>query len=196
MIALWMAVLDRNLQDAEVQKLMDSVPKWRQERLGRLKCAGWQREPLCAYWLLKRALREQFGWEKLPDMERTPSGKPYFPAWPEVHFNISHTDDAVFVGIADREIGVDVEKIRPVNERMLQRFGCTADSEFFHVWVRREARAKRLGTPVELKDESPMGMGEQIFYPESFSGYMSCAVWAGEERPEVYLLTMEELLCD
>lgn len=196
MISLWMACLDRPLQEAETRRLMASLPGRRRERLERLKEKDWQREPLCAYWLLRRALRERFGWRELPDMEHAPSGKPYFPTWPGVYFSISHTDGVVLAGIADREIGVDVERIRPVKERVLRRFGCDGENVFFDLWVRREARAKRLGTPVELGDESPLLLGEQIIYPECFAGYTACAAWLGEETPEVCRLTMEELLRD
>lgn len=196
MIALWMARLDRPLTDAESGRLAETLPEWRLERLERLKESAWQREPLCAYWLLRRMLRECFGWREFPRMDHTPTGKPYFPAWPDVHFSISHTDGAILVGLADREIGADVERLRPVKERVLQRFGCDGEKSFFNSWVRREARAKRTGTPVELGQESPLRQGEQIFTPECFPGYAACAVWMGEETPEVRCLTMEELLRD
>lgn len=195
MIALWMARLDRPLEDMELRRLTAALPKWRLKRLERLKYAEWRREPLCAYWLLQCALRKHFGWKELPAMEYTSSGKPYFPGWPDVHFGISHTDGAVMVGIADREIGVDLEKIRPVKEGMLRRFDCGSEMAFFKTWVRREARAKRLGTPVELGAESPLLPGEQIVYPEGvFPGYAACAVWMGEEKAVLHCLTMEEML--
>ena len=194
MITLWMANLDRPLHDFEVRQLMSALPEWRRERLERLKCAEWQREPLCAYWLLRRALRERFGWQELPEIVHAPSGKPYFLKQSDVYFSISHTDGAVLVGLADCEIGVDVERIRPVNERLLRRFGCDSEMSFFEDWTRREARAKRTGSPVELRGESPLRPEERIVYPECFLGYTACAVWLGEGSPEVRRLTMEELL--
>lgn len=194
MIALWMARLDRSLRDTELCRLTDALPEWRRERLERMTRAEWRREPLCAYWLLRRALRECCGWQELPDMAHTPSGKPYFPVRPEVHFSISHTDGAVLVGLADREIGVDVERIRPVKEQMLRRFDCDSENMFFEVWTRREARAKRTGRSVELSKESPLHSEEQVVYPECFPGYVACTAWMGKETSEVHLLTMEELL--
>ena len=194
MIVLWMAALDRPLSDDETQSLMAALPERRRERLMRLREETWRREPLCAYQLLLFALRDRFGWQMLPAMEYTASGKPYFTDWPKVHFSISHTDGAVMIGLADREIGVDIEKICPVKESMLRKFNCDSETDFFKTWVRREARAKRLGTPVELGAEPPLLPGEQIVYPKSFAGYDTCAVWMGEEKAAVHSLTMEELL--
>ena len=194
MVALWMASLDRSLHDIELRRLTDALPAWRRERLERLKRTEWQREPLCAYWLLRRVLWECCGWLEFPDMAHTPSGKPYFPQWPDVHFSISHTDGVVMVGLADREIGVDVERLRPVKEQMLRRFDCDSENAFFEAWTRREARAKRTGSPVELGAESPLQPREQIVYPKCFPGYTACAVWLGEEAADVRCMTMEELL--
>lgn len=195
MIELWVAALDRPLCAAETQRLTAALPERRRERLERLREDVWRREPLCAYWLLRRALRERLGWQTLPAMEHTGSGKPYFPDWPDVHFGISHTDGAVMIAVADREIGVDIERIRPVKEGMLRRFDCGSEEDFFAVWVRREARAKRLGTPVELGAESPLLPGEQIVYPKGVCpGYAACAVWIGEETAALHRLTMMELL--
>lgn len=195
MIELWIAALDRPLSGVETQMLTAALPERRRERLERLREETWRREPLCAYGLLLRALQNRFGWQTLPTLEYSSSGKPHFPDWPDVHFSISHTDGAVMVGLADREIGVDIEKIRPVKEVVLRRFDCGGEAAFFETWVRREARAKRLGTPVELGTESPLLPGEQIVYPEGvFRGYAACAVWMEEEKAVLHCLTLKEIL--
>ncbi len=55
-----------------------------------------------------------------PLIARTDLGKPYFPEWPGVHFSISHTAAAAMVGLSDRPVGVDIERIRPVSRRLLR----------------------------------------------------------------------------
>lgn len=193
-ITLWVAQLDRMLTGEEEQRLMAALPEQRRIRLEQVRQPERRREPLCAYWLLHRALHERYGWTELPPMAYGPLGKPYFPGHPGLHFGISHTSGAVLVGLADREIGVDIERIRPVGENMLRRFGGDTVDAFFGGWVRREARAKRAETPVELRAESPLTEGEQVYRMECFPGYAACAVYLGEEEPEVRLLTMRELL--
>ena len=58
---------------------------------------------------------------ELPALTYNKYGKPAFAEHPEVQFNLSHTRGAVLVGIHDRPIGVDIERIRPVSERTMQR---------------------------------------------------------------------------
>src|SRR5947209_19706822 len=42
-------------------------------------------------------------------------GKPYLPLAPEVRFNLSHSHEMALVAVAiDREVGVDIEKLRPM----------------------------------------------------------------------------------
>ena len=52
----------------------------------------------------------------------------------------------MLVGLSDKPIGVDIEKIRPVSERMMRRtFGVQDQEEFFRRWVLMEASGKRSG---------------------------------------------------
>src|SRR5204862_5234725 len=45
------------------------------------------------------------------------AGKPYLPAAPHLRFNLAHAQDLALVGVAlDLEIGVDVERIRPLSD--------------------------------------------------------------------------------
>jgi phosphopantetheine--protein transferase-like protein len=46
-------------------------------------------------------------------IETTPSGKPYLKDYPNLFFNLSHTDNLILIAIANSPVGVDVEK----NER-------------------------------------------------------------------------------
>ena len=92
-------------------------------------------------------------------------GKPYLPGGPS--FNVSHSTDAVVVAVAEKgRVGVDVERVRPV-QRMAgvaaRKFapaeqawfaaagadaGADADERnvaFFRIWTRKEAFAKALG---------------------------------------------------
>ena len=159
---LWAMRLNRELTESEEMCLMGILPVERRERLLKLKQKEKRREPLCAYGLLYRALMECCpALDRLPEMVYGDLGKPEFAEYPELHFNISHTDGAVLVGLSDCLIGVDIEKIRPISKRMSERLGCETSELFFESWTRREARAKRTGTPVALREELPL---EKIHY--------------------------------
>jgi 4'-phosphopantetheinyl transferase len=87
--------------------------------------------------------------------------KPSISQITDVQFNLSHTDGAVLVGLCrDRQIGVDIEKVRSHFELMsiAARFFTPSECEsllrlpepvrvqaFFHCWTRKEAVLKARG---------------------------------------------------
>ena len=56
-IKLWAAELERPLTAEETERLTALLPPGRRERLLRVKDPARRREPLCAYLLLRLALR-------------------------------------------------------------------------------------------------------------------------------------------
>ncbi len=84
-------------------------------------------------------------------------GKPYIENRPDFHFNISNSYDLQIIAVSDTPIGVDVEKIRPVNQKAAKRF-CedeyqyilkqNSDYAFIEIWTKKEAYLKLLGTGI------------------------------------------------
>jgi len=88
-------------------------------------------------------------------------GKPYLPAVPELRFNLSHSHERALVGVTlGAEIGVDVERFRPMSdcEAVAQRFFPPSEAaafaailpadrerDFFRRWTRIEAVLKARG---------------------------------------------------
>lgn len=185
-IELWAARLERPLTAAEETAMLALLPPARRERLERLRQPEKRREPLCAYLILRRALWEQYRWRELPEIQTTSLGKPYFPAFPDVHFNLSHTTGAVLVALSDRPVGVDIEHIRPVSQRTMRRLADVGtERAFFQSWVRREARAKRSGAGVGtmLTEEEPLQPGEQFYFLDTFHGYAAGVATRGGGPP-------------
>ena len=99
---------------------------------------------------------------------RTARGKP-FAVGLSAHFNVSHSGEYVLCGISDRPIGVDIQIMRPVDDRLISRV-CTprelsyvnecgiTDEEklrrFFLVWGGKEAYFKCLGTGITAFEEA------------------------------------------
>ena len=197
-IKLWAAELERPLTEEEAERLTALLPPVRRERLLRVKDPALRREPLCAYLLLRLALRETCGWGALPDIALSPGGKPCFPDNTDVHFNLSHTSGAVLVGVSDHPIGVDIERLRPMSPGALCRLAPGVEErDFFPCWVRREARAKLEGDHMDalLRAETPLREGE-FYYPlDTFPGYAAgVATNRCESLNPVSIYTLDELI--
>lgn len=95
------------------------------------------------------------------DFAVTPAGKPYLPEAPEVRFNLSRSHGAALIAVAiGVDIGVDIERLRPVPEyqAIAERFFPPSEREalaaapeplrereFFRRWTRIEACLKACG---------------------------------------------------
>lgn len=197
-VELWAALLDRPLTERETEALLTLLPPERRARLERVKDRSKWRETLCAYAILRRALWEKYRWKELPEIEISPLGKPSFPAFPTVHFNLSHTGGAVLVGLSDEPIGVDIEKIRPVSERTMRRLADVAtEKAFFQSWVRREARSKRTGAGVGtmMEGETTLQYGEYFYYVDTFPEYVAGVATRSEEGlGKIHRFSLEQMV--
>jgi 4'-phosphopantetheinyl transferase len=87
-----------------------------------------------------------------------PNGKPSFPEGPEIHFNISHSGQWAVCAIANKSVGVDVERMRRVNPGLAERFfspdevatlrGLPSElqaEKFIQLWTLKESFLKAIG---------------------------------------------------
>ena len=88
-------------------------------------------------------------------------GKYYFnefgkPLSDDVFFNISHSKGVVVFVKDTIPIGIDIEKIRPIKEGMIDYISSVEEKEyikneinFFEVWTNKESLAKNIGTGIK-----------------------------------------------
>ena len=189
-IRLYAVRISQPLNAAELSALARFLPP---ERQARSKTP----EALCAYALLHRALRDLCGWETLPELSFGEHGKPCFAAHPDVHFSLSHTRGAALLAVHEQSVGADIERLRPVSERMRAHFHAESDEDFWHSWVQRESRCKRAGrSAVALRDrEVPPIPNERVFVFTPFSDYTaSVATCSGAVIDKPICLTVQELI--
>lgn len=74
-----------------------------------------------AYVLLSYILEKEYGIFKFPKIEKSPYGKPYFPDYPQIHFNISHCDNMAVCVTAGYEVGIDIERKRQVKQILVKK---------------------------------------------------------------------------
>ena len=106
--------------------------------------------------LLALGLREIWGLEEMPPVERGPMGKPFFPSMPHIHFNLSHSGDLALCAFSDQSVGVDIERVRPhraglpryvLSDREYRWFEAQGGGweKFCQLWTRKESWVKRTG---------------------------------------------------
>ena len=129
------------------------LPGWRRELLDRLKNENARRESLCAGLLFAYAM-ERRGLSRDVAVERLPAGKPVLCGRDGVCFSLSHSGRWVLCAVSDRQVGADVQEIRPVRMSIARRFhpaeqawlesvpGETRDAALFRLWARKEAWVK------------------------------------------------------
>lgn len=97
-----------------------------------------EREHAAGELLLSYAVKEEYGWSELPEICRGEYGKPYFPEYREVHFNISHSGNLAVCAVGETELGADIERIRPVREAVCRRVFTEREQD----WLRQKADTK------------------------------------------------------
>ena len=85
------------------------------------------------------------------------NGKLFLKDYPHIHFNISHSEDFVACVVADKRVGIDIQKIIPAKDNIskyvfneitidLINNSLNKDLEFTKQWTKLEAYLKLKGT--------------------------------------------------
>jgi 4'-phosphopantetheinyl transferase len=148
----------------------EALPARERERAAEFLRPQPARRWVAARWALRRVLGQYLD---LPaeaiELEAGEHGKPRLGDRAGPEFNLSHSEGLALVAVAEREVGVDVEAIRPgrdllaLAERTLEPDDCDAirgaaplrrPAVFYAAWARHEARLKCLGTGLGAPDPS------------------------------------------
>lgn len=116
-------------------------------------------------WMAKTLLAEKSG---LPVEQiailRDEKGKPF--AEVPSYFSITHSGEWVAVAVSERPVGIDMEKIRPVDPRLGERIGAKPE-RFFEEWTAKEAHFKIYGNP-NFKEIDYRTLSPLHFYEEGY----------------------------
>ena len=145
-----------------------SLSEYRINKINTLKPTDSKRQSRAAGLLLSYALNECFGIdESTVEYAFGDTGKPYFPQYAGVHFNISHTHGAVAVALSDKPVGIDIERVRDffdghtrvaVAKRYFSEteriaYGLTRSGDgrpgtrrFYRLWTAKESAVKCTGS--------------------------------------------------
>jgi len=147
------------LGEGFVRENFIDLPFFRQERCDRYRRDSDKRACIISYRLLEKGLREQYGLEASGEFIYSKYGKPYLKDHPDVFFNMSHCKSGVTCAVADIEVGVDIQDIRPFSidiakrvcsESELRELCVSGDPArlFCKIWTEKESYAKAEGISV------------------------------------------------
>lgn len=152
--------------------------------------------------LLAFAAFRAWGWEALPEFAAGERGKPFFPAFPQHHFNLSHAGEWVLCAISDEgAVGVDIEVIRPRSKNFPRYALSDAEyaafdqswEDFFRLWTLKEAYVKYQGGSIypPASVPAPPPMPYRSYFGEGWcaalcaQGELPAAIeWIIPARPE------------
>lgn len=143
------------------------------------------------------------------------NGKPYLKNQ-SINFNISHSGDYVVLATANREIGVDIEKIADYPDKIVIRCFTSLEREwmkqeketeaFYRLWTAKESVMKASGfglsLPPEVFSVLPMNTSGHYIAGKTwfldwipYDNYMICLTIEGKaEKTEVITITPTDLL--
>ena len=162
-IHLWWISLD--VSEEKLQNLIALLSESEKIKADRFKFPQHQRRYQAVHGILRIILSRYLNIDPTQiNFTHSDRGKPYLTDdcnSVNLQFNLSHSENMAIVGISrDRRIGVDLEKMRPMEnaEQLAERFFCASeydlfaqtipeerDQLFFQLWTAKEAYLKATG---------------------------------------------------
>ena len=160
-IKLYVASVKTLLNKDLFDKAYDKAPNERKEKINEYQLLIDKIQSVGASMLLEYALNDYKKSDVKIDLYYNEYGKPFLKNG-DIFFNISHSADYVVVGVADSNIGVDIEKIEENRNNVAKRFfslneyndiiNKNDDKLFYRYWTIKESfiKAKGLGLKIPL----------------------------------------------
>lgn len=111
-------------------------------------------------------------------LHRDEKGRPYLEG-SDLFVSIAHCEALVVCAIDEKPIGIDVEKIRPIDVEAAARHVCTPEEQaylqgdpltrFYEIWTGKEAWFKKQGTGIQnLRSVNILPLERQLFRQEDY----------------------------
>lgn len=154
-----------NFSDEDFQNYYNRLSPARRQKADRYQFIRDRRLSIGAGVLLDKGL-SCYGLEEASvQLSYNKNGKPFLADFPEIHFNLSHSETMVFAVFTNTEAGCDIEKIKPANLKIARRFFCY--NEYNYVAGKRAGKEQqeafcRMWT---LKESFVKAAGEGLLIP-------------------------------
>lgn len=151
--------------DEQLQTLYDYLTPERLKGLKKIRTSADRIKHVFVELVYRYAIQEHFGIPTYAfDFRRDVYGKPYTHGQEGVHFNISHSGDWLVCAVDIQPVGIDIEKIYPIDS-MHMAMNCFTPQEclmlaaakdarrtnqFFNLWTMKESTIKLMGKGLSL----------------------------------------------
>lgn len=144
------------LTDSDYNRFLSLIPAERRRKALSYCNLRDRKKTIAAFLLLRKGLKIEYGFQEVPEIAYQQYGKPYFKDFPEIHFNISHCENAVACVISSSEVGLDIEDIKPFDTEVA-KFVCDEQElnqilkapdislSFTILWTKKESYLKMKG---------------------------------------------------
>lgn len=220
---LYVIKLGKEMTSRQKAMLLPLIPEEKRAQIN--KFYHWQdaQRTLLGYSMASYLLTSQFGLPKKIRYNFDYYGKPTI-AEKEIFFNISHAGEWIACGLSQKTIGVDVEKVTPIDLTLAEHFFAQREvtdlfnlpaelrtEYFFKLWTLKESyiKAEGKGISIPLNSFWFRVFQEQIhFFPQSTEDwhyklydfdqdYKLAVCMLGKDLPKkVQVLTHEDLIKD
>ena len=154
MYSLYLFENPDEVSDEFAEKIISVLPSSCAERAGRYKNQSDRRLSAVGYLLLVYALRNDLGIKDIK-LRFGEYGKPFLDIQ-GIYFSISHCKKGCVCVVSDKEIGVDIQEIRPYSQRLAEKVCCENEllrleracdraAEFAKIWAMKESFVKMNG---------------------------------------------------
>ena len=116
---------------------------------------------IASYFFLWQLLKKNKICSNHPSFKYNHFKKPRLWFTKKICFNISHTNNTIFLAISDEPVGVDAEKIKNVPQKLIEKIctknelklidsSCDYFKSFFYIWTKKESFVKKNGNSIFL----------------------------------------------
>ena len=208
MVEIYALDISGKAMNAQYCRLLSCVSEEQRHRIGQFRFEADKKRTLYGD-VLSRFLIGERRRKPMGSVEfiKNAFGKPYAIGFPHVEFNVSHSGDWVVCAVGEREVGVDVEEIKPIDLDIAKRFYTRNENRlvvssreedrlktFYLLWTLKESFTKYMGKGLSI----PLNSFEILRTERGFSvaGFEDeLAMWSGD-MSEGYTISICHLACE
>ena len=184
MIQLWIMRVEQGRENLD--RFLSALTREETEKVLRYRFEEDRIRSALGAWLMHKAFAEDYPSEEY-NITRNAYGKPYYPQHllekKPAYFNLSHAGDLVVLAKAEYDLGVDTEKIRPLD---FTRFRTAFSEEelceiqradepqeaFFALWTKKEAFVKCIGKGISALNEFDEKAAAYTYLTRRYEGHI------------------------